>query len=181
MSGDGGGGDGGGGRVDSLWNVPGMIRFTNVPHYYGDYSRQLLIAAAALILVAAPIYGNNLRVEFPFIVLGSLIMVALAALTNPRDMWVSAGSSIISGVGVLTYGTWGISEYDVSGPITFILRLTIAIVFLFAFYFSLKTVRSFMLHQIGKRETIDEFDSPEEKARADKLERETAYHRDITP
>lgn len=174
-----GGDGGGGGWVDSIWNVPGMSRLPRIPHYYGDYARQLMIAAAALILIGAPIYGNNLRVEFPFIVLGSLIIVGLAALINPRDMWVSAASTIFSGVGVLAYGAWGMFEYSASNPITFILRLAIAIVFLFAFYFSLKTVRSFLLNQIGKREAVDEFESEEEKARADKLEHETMILKDL--
>ncbi len=171
-------GDGGGGLVDSVWNMPGRGRFSGIPHYYGDSARQLLIAAAALVLIASPLYGNNLRIEFPFIVVGALIMVALAALINPRDMWVSAASSIVSGVGVLVYGAWGIFEYDSINPIAFILRLTIAVIFLFAFYFSLKTVRSFMLNIIGKRETIDEFESEAEKERAEKFERETMVRPD---
>ncbi len=170
------GGDGG--RVDSIWNMPGLGHFEHIPHYYGSYARQLLIGAATLMLIGAPLYGSNLRVEFPFMVVGALVIVALAALTSPKDPAVSMGSTIASGVGVLVYGTWGILQYDTSSPISFILRLTIAIIFLSSFYFSLKTVRAFRLGQIGKHDVVDEFETEAEKERAEKLERETMVRRD---
>ena len=40
----------------------------------------------------------------------------------------------------------------------FIWRELIAIIFLVAFYFSVKTVRAFILHQIGKSQQVGEFD-----------------------
>ncbi|MDO8514858.1 MAG: hypothetical protein Q7S50_04940 [bacterium] len=160
--GQGGGDDGeSGGRVDSVWNIPG-IAWAAIPHYYGDASRQLLLGAAALMLIASPLYGDNLRIEFPFEVLGAFLAVGLAALTNPRDRWASMGDAVLSGVGMVTYATWGIFEYDSISPIAFVLRLVIALLFLFAFYFSMKTVRSFALSQIGRRETMDEFDDTAE-------------------
>ena len=52
------------------------------------------------------------------------------------------------------------------------LRVLVAVIFLFAFYFSMKTLRAFMLRQIGKRETIDEFEDDEVKVESELLERE---------
>ena len=52
------------------------------------------------------------------------------------------------------------------------LRLAVAVIFLFAFYFSMKTLRAFMTKQIGKRETIDEFEEPDVKIEQEMLERE---------
>src|SRR3989344_5705708 len=171
---DGGGGDGsggGGGRVDSIWNIPG-VAWATIPHYYGDVSRQLLLGAAALMLIASPLYGNNLRIEFPFEVIGALFAVGLAALTNPRDRWASTGDAVLSGAGMVIYATWGIFEYNSINPIAFVLRLVIALIFLFAFYFSMKTVRSFVLGQIGKRETVDEFDNIAEKVEDEPIYRQ---------
>lgn len=178
-----GGGDGGGGWVELEKAAVTRSSHQEIPrisHYYGDVSRQLLVAAAATMLIGSPIYGDSLRLQFPFIVTGTLILVAFAALTNPRYMWVSIGSSVASGVGVLAYGMWSMIGYTSENPIAFVLRMAIAIVFLFAFYYSLKTVRSFTLHQIGKRDSVDEFESEEEKRRADKLERSTTIHPDLT-
>ncbi|MEK7133944.1 MAG: hypothetical protein AAB804_02640 [Patescibacteria group bacterium] len=171
---DGGAGDGsGGGHVDSIWNVAGIDRWPSIPHYYGDAARQLMLGAAALMLIASPLYGNSLRLEFPFIVVGALIAATFAALTNPRDLWVSVGDAVVSGVGVVAYATWGIFEYDVINPIAFVLRLVVGVLFLFAFYFSMKTVRAFLLRQIGRRERVDEFDTEAERANMEETESET--------
>ena len=150
----------------------------SVSHYYGDPARQLLLGAAALMLFASPLYGNNLRAEFPLEVIGALVIVAFSALMNPRQVWIMIGGAIVSGLGAAVYAAWGLFEYDAISPIAFVLRLAVAVILLFAFYFSVKTIRAFMLHQIGKREPIDEFESNEERARTDTLERET---RDIRP
>ncbi len=164
------GGDGG--RVDSLWNITNLRQFRSISHYYGDPARQFLIGAAILMLAASPFYGDDLRKEFPFEVVGALLLVTFAALVNPRRMWLSIGSAIVSGVGAAVYATWGILGYESVELVAFILRVAISVLLLAAFYFSVKTVRAFMLHQIGKRETIDEFDSDEERARTDALEEE---------
>lgn len=174
MSDGGGGGEGsGGGHVDSIWNLAGTDRFPSIPHYYGDAARQLMLGGAALMLVASPLYGDNLRAEFPFIVVGALIAVAFAALTNPRDLWVSIADTLVAGVGFVAYATWAIFGYEAMNPIALVLRLAIGVIFLFAFYFSMKTVRAFMLRQIGRRERVDEFDTEAERANAQELESET--------
>ncbi len=175
-----GGEGGGGGHVDSIWNVSGVNRWPMIPHYYGDAARQLLLGAAALMIIASPLYSNNLRAAFPFIMVGALVAVAFAALTNPRDVWVSIGNAIISGVGAVVYTTWGIYEYEAINPIAFMLRVAIGIIFLFAFYFSVKTVRAFMLRQIGKLDAVDDFESDAEKANARELEWESKTKRPYT-
>ncbi len=175
--GEGGGSGGGGsdgGLADFFWGTSGPSRSPSIPHYYGDSVRQLLLGAAALMLIASPLYGNNLRAEFPFEILGALFATACAALMSPKNGLIVIGSAVLSGAGMTTYATWGIFEYDTINPIAFVLRLAVAVVFLFAFYFSMKTMRAFMSNQIGKRETIDEFDEPEERMEQERLERETS-------
>jgi hypothetical protein len=61
-------------------------------------------------------------------------------------------------------------------PVAFMLRVLVAVIFLFAFYFSMKTLRAFMLRQIGKRETMDEFEDDEVKAEQEQLERDEKRH-----
>ena len=143
-----------------------------VPHYYGDAVRQLLLGAAALMLVASPFYSANLGIEFPFIVVGALISAALAAAMNPRSQWVSIASALLSGVGVAIYAMWGVFGYDATNPVALVLRFAVAVIFLFVFYFSMKTMRAFSLGQIGKREMVGEFESAEERAEEEALERE---------
>lgn len=137
-------------RPDPIW--PG------VPHYYGDTIRQLFIVNAGLILIGAPFYADSLRAELPFEILGALILAGLAALVNPHKRSFLFANAIAAGVGLLLYETWALSAYETSTWTQFVLRELIAIVFLFAFYFSVKTVRAFVLHQIGKSERVGEFD-----------------------
>lgn len=164
--------------MDSIWNVSSVQRgMSEVPHYYGTTTRQLLLGAAALMLVASPFYTTDLRTEFLYIVIGVVVIVACAALLNPHSKWVSVVTALVSGVGVGAYAMWGLFEYDAISPVAFVLRLAIAVILLFSFYFSLKTVRAFMLHQIGKRGSVDEFESDEDKARTDKFESEAMRER----
>jgi len=180
---DGGGGDGGGsgggdgGLADFFWGTTNTGP-RHIPHYYGDSVRQLLLGAAALMLIFSPLYSDVLRQQFPFIIIGALLAAAFAALMNPRDKWVVLGSAIVSGTGLVIYAMWGMYGYKNVEPVAFMLRVLVAVIFLFAFYFSMKTLRAFMLRQIGKRETMDEFEDDEVKAEQAQLERDEKFQRE---
>ncbi|MBI2612736.1 hypothetical protein HYW59_02900 [Candidatus Kaiserbacteria bacterium] len=133
----------------------------HVSHYYGDQVRQLFFVAAALMLIGAPFYADSLRVELPFEVAGALILVALAALANPHNRTVFLACAIVSGVGVAIYEMWALYGFEDSTWVQFGLREAIAVILLIAFYFNMKTVRAFVLHQVGKHDEAGEFDEPE--------------------
>lgn len=159
---------------------------TYIPHYWGTAARQLMLAGAALMLFAAPLYGDDLRTEFPYVVVGALLAVGFAALTNPRERWVSIGDAAISSIAAAVYAIWGIGGYTSEEPTAFVLRVAVAVIFLFAFYFSMKTVRAFSLRQIGRKDRVDDFDteptkedSPAEAKRI--LEEESLHMRRFKP
>lgn len=129
-----------------------------VPHYYGDIVRQLFIAAAAAILIGAPFYADALFFELPFEIVGALLLIALAGLTNPHKKSISLGDAVAAGVGLVIYEMWAVAAYNDGTWLPFALRQLIAIIFLAAFYFSMKTVRAFVLHQIGKHDEVGEFE-----------------------
>ena len=54
-----------------------------IPHYYGDIIRQLFLGLVVLMMVGAPFFADNLAVEFPFIIVGSIVISWLPSLTNP--------------------------------------------------------------------------------------------------
>jgi len=139
--------------------VPFLTPWPNVPHYYGDIVRQCFVVGAVLMLVGAPFYANNMRLELPFVILGALALIALAALTNPHKKSIVVADAVLGGLIVLVYQTWALFDYQSSTWVEFALREAIALVFITAFYFSIKTLRAMMLHQIGKREEVGEFDS----------------------
>lgn len=130
----------------------------NIPHYHGDSVRQLFASAAALMLLGAPFYSDFLRAELPFEIAGALVLVAIAALINPHNKSVFAASAVVSGVGLIVFEAWALYAYRDSTWAQFILREVISILFLAGFYFSMKTIRAFMLHSIGKHDEAGEFE-----------------------
>src|SRR3989344_2340902 len=175
--GGGGGGGGDGGLADFFWGTTNRGP-RNIPHYYGDSVRQLLLGAAALMMIFSPLYSDTLRQQFPLIIIGALLAASFAALMNPRDKWVIVGSAVVSGVGLAVYAMRGMYGYKSVDPVAFMLRVAVAVIFLFAFYFSMKTLRAFMLRQIGKRETVDEFEEEDVKIEQEMLEREQAIQKE---
>jgi hypothetical protein len=133
-----------------------------VAHYYGDVVRQVLIVTAALMLIAAPFYADNLRVELPFEVAGALILAGIAALISPHNRSAMFGSAIATGVGVVLFETWALYSYGDSSVAQFTLRQIIALSFLTGFYFSVKTVRAFVMQTIGRVGTSREFERDDE-------------------
>lgn len=149
----------------------------HVAHYYGDQMRQLFISAAALMLIGSPFYTDSLRIELPFILIGALALVALAALANPHNKNVFYVAAAMSGAGVVVYGMWALNNYESITFLQFIIRLIIALVFMVGFYFNMKTLRAFVLGKVGKREEVGEFDFPEET----QSPKGKAWHEDFMP
>src|SRR3990167_7129641 len=85
--------------------------------------------------------------------------VALAALTNPHNRSIVLADAVAAGVAVVIYQAWALFEYESSTWVEFALRELIALIFIAAFYFSMKTLRAMLLHKVGKREEVGEFDS----------------------
>ena len=143
---------------------PWMYRRSRIAHYHGDTVRELMLAAAALLLCAAPLYMDDSNAELPFIAIATIAVVASAALTNPRSRIAITVDTILSGVGLVVFESWALSTYQTTLPFVFILRESIAILFLFSLYFSLKTLRAMIAGTIGHHDTAVDF-VPVEKPR----------------
>ena len=130
----------------------------SISHYHGDAVRQLFASAAALMLIGAPFYSDFLRAELPFEIAGALVLVALAALMNPHNKSIFTAAAIVSGIGFTVFEMWTLYSYRDSTWAQFVLRELISIIFLAGFYFSMKTLRAFLLHKIGKHDEAGEFE-----------------------
>jgi hypothetical protein len=164
MADDDGGGVGGGEanvgeEAGTSPTLPPPFKFmgTDIPHYYGDHVRQIFVVTGALMLIMAPFLVNRAPALLPFQIGGAIILVILAALTNPKKIWVLMTDSLASGVGVIVFESLAIAAYASGNWLAFIALEVVTIAFLFALYFSLKTVRTMMLGQVGKRPTFGEF------------------------
>ncbi len=163
--------------------TPYPVKNTAVPHYYGDIVRRLFFLIAIVMVITHPFYANVLRMELPFTVLAALILVALAALTNPHNKGLLMADGIAAGVGVLIYQTWALFEYDSSTWLELGLRQGIALLFMIAFYFAMKTFRAMLLGKIGRKYEPGEFNRSVDEEEGspsyseDLADKKTADHR----
>ena len=135
-----------------------LTRQHDIPHYYGDYVRMLFIATAVIAAIAIPVFGNLLPFGI-FAQVGSIIvLVMLAGLTNPHSKTVFAINTVASGIGALFLESIAISQYATTPFLLFAAREAAALVLLFAFYYSVKTLRAMMLGKIGRNERPSEFE-----------------------
>ena len=130
------------------------------PHHHDITSvKQLLLGAAVLMLVSAPFYGESLRVELPFELIGALVIVSLVAITRTMERVILTADAIAAGVGLSIYQTWALFGYIGAGhalSIAFVLRETLAVLFMFAFYFSVMASRSMIIREAGETDSSDE-------------------------
>ena len=145
---------------ETYYYLPTMHLGPSLPHYYGDYVRKLFVAAAALMLVLAPFFGGFLPLTLPFEIIGAVVLVAFGALTNPKKQWVVAGDVLLAGTLIIAYEGIALYAYLQNDVLVFFTREALVVIFVFAFYFSMKTLRAMMQHQIGKREPPGEFIKP---------------------
>lgn len=128
---------------------PESFPFASIPHYYGDAVRELLVGAAALMLLGTPFYPDLLSIGIMPQVAAAVIIAILAALTSPRLTSTLILDAVIAAIGLVVFESAAIDAYHDGSPSLFVLREALAVVFLFALYFSLKTVRSMFQHRVA--------------------------------
>lgn len=129
-----------------------LFTFHDIPHYYGDFVRQLFVATAALAAVAIPVWGDLLPIGTALQVAAIIALVMLAGLTNPHGRLVMIYNATVATLGVFLLEVTAITYYS-SQPFTlFAVREVAAILLLFAMYFSIKTMRAMSLGKLGKRD-----------------------------
>lgn len=136
---------------------PWIYRQHGLAHYYGDIVRQLLLLAAAVLLVGAPFYSADLPSELPFDVIGALVLVCLAAFTSPTNRLIILADTVAAGVGMVLFELWALTTYGETSIIVSLLRQAIALLFLFALYFGGKTLRGLSAgERIVDEEEVDQ-------------------------
>lgn len=116
-------------------------------HYYGDIVRYLFLAAAVIMIMTLPLFSK--QVNFP--VIGSVIAIAVlgiaAGLTNPKQFTSALINLLISLFGFIVFLYTSVTSYQTIGATDkFILTdIIISTIFIFAVYFSMKTLRAQMI------------------------------------
>jgi hypothetical protein len=105
--------------------------------------RLLFVVGAIAIFLAVPLAHALPAPLLTFVVAAALLTTFFAGLTNPTQYWVAMSDMIIASVACVFFELAAISAYGSSGmdnPAFFVLQL-LAVNFLVAFYFAVKTFR----------------------------------------
>ena len=137
--------------------LPGMQIGPSIPHYYGDYVRQIFMMNAAVMLVLSPFFARALPSALFFEIGGAILIAVLGALTNHTRKISMLANAIVAGIGVVTYELLALAAFASEATIAFMAREVVAVAFLFALYFSLKTLRNMYHQTIGRKNTFGEF------------------------
>lgn len=112
-----------------------------ITHYYGDIVRRLFLAAGVIMLVATPFFAQFLPVPAVLSLLAVLAISVAAGLTNPLQRWAMLLDVAAALIGLVVFEYHAISRFAEMPPLLFMVDQVLAVIFFFALYFSVKTVR----------------------------------------
>ena len=120
--------------------------FVVVEHYYGDIIRKLFFIGSITILVTFPFFYNLLTYNRVLIFGGAILLILLAGLTSPKQRLVMLSNAVISFLAITFFEYYSVQFYLTDSEsflkfLLFIVNYFLAVNFLFAFYFSVKTLR----------------------------------------
>jgi len=112
-------------------------------HYYGDYVRRLFLVGSFVWVAVAPFTGTLDARLIIAAVFGMLAFVIAAGLTSPTKYFTAILNIIISLIAVIGFEWIAINLYGPApaGGFLFWIYQLLTINFLFALYYSVKTLR----------------------------------------
>ncbi len=136
--------------------LPRILR-GHIAHYYGDFVRRIFLGVAIILLLSAPFLADTAFVLVPLQIIGAVVLILLSALTNPKNKTIMVADVVASLVGIVVLEMFALAAYRGGAVMAMIGFQILALAFIYAFYLSLKTLRSMELGQIGKRDLPGEF------------------------
>jgi hypothetical protein len=132
--------------IDEYEKKPDQVQSKHVTwgHYYGDIVRRLFVLASFIMVVALPFLNDRLPVASTTSILGIVVISLVAGFLAPRNKWAIALNLLVSISALLVFENQAVEAYKLysfSDPL-FIVDQTLAVIFLFALYYSAKTFRS---------------------------------------
>lgn len=126
-------------KIESIQN-----KYGKSAHYHGDVVRKLFILGAIIMVVTLPFLSHRLPTS-PFVsILIIILLGSTAGFISPKGTWVIPMNFIISAVAVLAFEYYAIDAYTKYSATDslFLTDQALAIIFLFALYYSAKTFRA---------------------------------------
>lgn len=156
--------------MDPSQNTPWLYRMPVAKHYYGDIVRQLLLAAAVIMLIGAPFYADDISQQAPELTIASIVLAIVSWVMTPQMRLAKFGSVLVSLVGGVIFELWALAAFFGSGTFTFqfLVRQVIAVVFFIALYLSIKTSRADRWNTRASPLDDEDFDPDEAMSKIDR-------------
>ena len=116
-------------------------------HYYGDLVRFLFLLGAVIMLLTLPVLNNLLPVPTLVSILIILALALFAGFTNPRLKSTGIINAGVAIAGFIVFEYYAIVAYVTFTKFTlfFATNQILAIIFLVASYYTVKTLRGMLL------------------------------------
>lgn len=118
-------------------------------HYYGDIVRYLFLAAGIIMLVTLPLFQSLIETPLMVSITGIAVLGIAAGLTNPQQIVSAVVNFVISIVGFITFAYSATTSFQgkIENDKFILTNIILAAIFIFAIYFSMKTMRSRLLNK----------------------------------
>lgn len=117
-----------------------------IGHYYGDIVRKLFMAIGLVMLFGLTYFADYVPQPISFSVAIIIITIMMAGLFTPLNKWIWLFNIVFSAIAVFVFQSYAIEYYQSVDSVWFFLaNQGLAVVALFALYFSVKTLRGFYI------------------------------------
>jgi hypothetical protein len=118
-----------------------LRRYPEVPHYHGNETRVLFLVSA-IVLIVAQSTGAELPLSTTGAVVGAMVLVIAAGITNPMQHGIHWFNGLLAVTGTLLFGTSAVEHYRAGMDIfDFVSVEALALLSLIALYLTTKTIR----------------------------------------
>lgn len=119
-----------------------ITKIRGVISYLSENVSRMFLVAGFLILLSLPFFRNDLsKGLLPLSIFGVIILVFLAGFTSKKYRWTVVLDAFISMCGLLIFSYQSVTVYTSYGTIFFGINLTLSIIFLLSFYFTIRIIR----------------------------------------
>ncbi len=127
------------------------------PHYYGDTVRSLFLVSALIMVIGLPWMTKFLTISPTVSILGMLVLGIAGGFTNPKQNWTAYVNALVAVVAFFIFETSAVNSfigYSATSKF-FIFNQLLALIFLFAIYYAIKTIRGSLVENNRDSEETD--------------------------
>ncbi|MCX6753101.1 MAG: hypothetical protein NTW62_02035 [Candidatus Nomurabacteria bacterium] len=119
-------------------------------HYYGKIIRTIFITGGLVMLITFPFFSNLVNLPLPVSIFTIILFVIIGGLINPLSKWIFIIGSIIPVLALTMFEYYAFNTYqhlsnaNSMSVAFFWINQALALMFFFATYLSVKTLRAMM-------------------------------------